>query len=98
MTTMIFVFLASLGLALLLTPRVRDKAVALGVVDQPGERRIHTKPIARAGGVAVFLAFVLPFSGAIGAHDFIGLTNAEFDGSILALLVGAAICFGVGLW
>ena len=98
MTTMIFVFLSSLGLALLLTPLVRDRAMALGVVDHPGERRVHDKPIARAGGVAVFVAFGLPFAWAVGIHDVIGITNADFDASILSLLLGAAICFGIGLW
>lgn len=97
MTTMIFVFLASLGLALLLTPLVRDRATALGIVDHPGERRVHDRPIARAGGVAIFAAFLLPFIGAVGIHDWIGLTNAALDSSVVGLILGAAICFAVGL-
>ena len=97
MTTMIFVFLASLALALVLTPLVRERANALGVVDHPGERRVHKKPIARAGGVAIFAAFMVPFMGAVGIQDWIGLTNAEFDSSVIGLLIGAVICFAVGL-
>lgn len=98
MTTMIFAFLCSLGLSLLLTPLVRDRALTLGIVDHPGERRIHQKPIARAGGVAVFVAFLLPFTWAVGVHDMIGITNADLNSSILSLLLGAAICCGIGLW
>lgn len=30
----------------------------LGLIDQPGPRRVHLSPLPRAGGVAVFLAFV----------------------------------------
>ena len=97
MTTMIFVFLASLVLALALTPVVRERAERIGLVDLPGERRVHDGPIARAGGVAIFAAFLLPFIAAIVAHDVIGLTNADFGVSVVALITGATICFGVGL-
>lgn len=98
MTTMIFVFLTSLALALILTPLVRKRSTELGILDQPGHRRVHSKPIARAGGVAVFIAFLVPFVGAIGAQQAIGITNAEFDAKIICFLAGAGLCFAVGLW
>lgn len=98
MTTMIFVFLASLGLALFLTPLVREQATIRGVIDHPGARRVHKAPIARAGGVAVFAAFLIPFVGAVGAQDFIGITNAEFDARTVCFLLGATLCFALGLW
>jgi len=31
---------------------------ALGLMDQPGERRVHAAPVPRAGGIAVWLAFL----------------------------------------
>lgn len=57
------------GLALLsalLTRTMIFLAPALGLVDHPSERRIHTTPIPRAGGIAVFLTLlcgilILPF-------------------------------------
>ena len=98
MTTMIFVFLASLGLALFLTPLVRDQATRRGIIDHPGERRVHKAPIARAGGVAVFAAFLIPFVGAVAAQDFIGITNAEFDTRTVCFVLGATLCFALGLW
>ena len=30
----------------------------LGLMDQPDERRVHLSPVPRAGGIAVWLAFV----------------------------------------
>jgi len=47
-------------LAALLTPLVARLAVAIHAVDEPGGRRIHSGSIPRLGGVAIFIAFVLP--------------------------------------
>lgn len=42
-----------------LTPWVRQLAIRIGAIDRPGEaRRIHTRPIPRLGGLAIFAAFV----------------------------------------
>lgn len=43
----------------LLTFAVRAVCFKKGWLDQPAERRIHTKAVPRLGGVAMFLAFVL---------------------------------------
>ncbi|HYF51742.1 MAG TPA: hypothetical protein VEJ63_20165, partial [Planctomycetota bacterium] len=42
--------------ALVLTPLVRALSLKSGFVDQPGERKIHTQPIAYGGGIAVALS------------------------------------------
>ena len=50
-------------LSLLLTPLVRSLALRWGVTDHPDFRRkIHTAPIARAGGVVMVLSYVLAFA------------------------------------
>ena len=51
-------------IALILTPVVRNLAVRMGAVDDPkrdkdAERRMHTRPIPRMGGLAIFLGFLL---------------------------------------
>jgi UDP-N-acetylmuramyl pentapeptide phosphotransferase/UDP-N-acetylglucosamine-1-phosphate transferase/CheY-like chemotaxis protein len=46
-------------LALALTPLVRWACTKAGMIDQPDGRRIHTRPVPRGGGLAVFLAFHL---------------------------------------
>jgi UDP-N-acetylmuramyl pentapeptide phosphotransferase/UDP-N-acetylglucosamine-1-phosphate transferase len=45
--------------ALLLTPLVRWLAIRMGMVDHPGDRRIHVAPTPRGGGLALFAAFHL---------------------------------------
>jgi len=41
---------------------VRRWALANDFVDQPGERKIHAKPIALGGGIAVFWVVILPIA------------------------------------
>lgn len=45
-----------------LTPLVRKLAFKVGAVDIPkDERRVHTKPIPRMGGLAIFIGFLLSY-------------------------------------
>jgi len=73
MYSLAFLAATSFLLALLLTPLVRNWAVRRGWVDEPGdERRVHSRPIPRLGGVAIYASFLgalgllllLPTSGA----------------------------------
>ncbi len=45
--------------ALVLTPLARVASRPLGFLDDPGHRKIHTKPVALLGGLAVFVAVVV---------------------------------------
>jgi UDP-GlcNAc:undecaprenyl-phosphate/decaprenyl-phosphate GlcNAc-1-phosphate transferase len=51
----IAVFFSALVVTYLLTPLVRALACRFGIVDVPGERRMHKHPTARGGGLAVVL-------------------------------------------
>lgn len=97
MTTLIIAFLLSFATAILVTPFVREQATRLRVLDHPGGRRIHDRPIPRAGGVAVYLAFLPVFLAAIAAHDVLGISAVEMNHSIVALALGASLVFALGL-
>jgi UDP-GlcNAc:undecaprenyl-phosphate/decaprenyl-phosphate GlcNAc-1-phosphate transferase len=56
--------LVAAALAFALTPLVARLAVILGAVDMPGERKVHTTPIPRLGGLAVVAAIVVTFAAA----------------------------------
>jgi UDP-GlcNAc:undecaprenyl-phosphate GlcNAc-1-phosphate transferase len=47
-------------LALLGTAIVRRMSGRIGLIDMPGQRKVHDKPIARSGGIAIFWAIGLP--------------------------------------
>lgn len=85
-------------LSLFLTPLVRDLVLRWGlVVDQPGERKVHTSPIPRAGGIAVAFAFL----GACIIGLIAGLNSGDLIWSsrmtILRLVPAAIAVFLIGL-
>jgi len=75
-------------LSLGLTPAVRALCVRTGVVDKPGPRSVHVRPVATLGGVALFAAF------AIGFWRF---GWGQLQGDSAGLLAGAAATVLVGL-
>ena len=52
----LFVFLGALALAASLTPVARVVAVRWGAIDKPSGRKIHSSPIPRLGGLAIWVA------------------------------------------
>jgi UDP-GlcNAc:undecaprenyl-phosphate GlcNAc-1-phosphate transferase len=95
-------FVGAALITLVLTPVVRSIAHRLAIVDEPNHRRVNTQPIARAGGVAVGIGFlvvaliltVLVGSGALGTgFSFLAIDQGEMT----ALLAGAAFAVLVGL-
>src|SRR4051812_12045450 len=100
---------ASFVLSAILTRIVRDVAIRVGFTDKPGHRKIHARPIALGGGIAIFLSFVLPL-GAVVLTCWIktfepGSTNAAYAGGVrqqtpMALtLIGAMLAMHLlGLW
>jgi UDP-GlcNAc:undecaprenyl-phosphate GlcNAc-1-phosphate transferase len=58
---LLIVLLIPIGISLSLTPLVIRLATWIGAVDQPNERKIHTHPIPRLGGLAVYSSFFLSF-------------------------------------
>jgi UDP-N-acetylmuramyl pentapeptide phosphotransferase/UDP-N-acetylglucosamine-1-phosphate transferase/glycosyltransferase involved in cell wall biosynthesis len=97
MSTIIAVFLLSLGLAFLLTPRVARAAIRWRILDKPSERKVHARPIPRAGGVAVAVAFIVSLATAIGAHD-LGIGPRIIDPRTAMLFVGGLLALALGLW
>ncbi len=59
MTLYILAFAGALVLAIGATPLARRLAGPLGVIDQPSARKVHTRPVPRLGGVAIFLAVLV---------------------------------------
>ena len=47
--------------SLVLVPIVKKMANHIGAIDYPNERKIHTKPIPRLGGLAIFLSFMFGY-------------------------------------
>jgi len=56
-TDLVAFAVALLG-SLLLTIPIRHLAIRFGMVDQPGPRKVHAKPMPLLGGMAIYLGFV----------------------------------------
>lgn len=87
------VFLAALAIAALTAPLARWAGERLGLVDWPGGRRQHGRPVARLGGVALFAGF---FVTALALY-LGGVVRPEHARPISGVLAGTAFVFVFGL-
>lgn len=79
------IFITSLIISIILTPWVRKIALQVGAVDMPKERKMHTIPVPRIGGVSFFLSVLI--------------VNIIFNRSLIVerILLGGSLVFLVGL-
>jgi UDP-GlcNAc:undecaprenyl-phosphate GlcNAc-1-phosphate transferase len=84
-------FVAALVLALALTPAAVRLAWATGYLDHPEARKLHTSATALLGGVAVLLATLLAWAGAVQAE------HVPADRASVLLLAGALVALVLGL-
>jgi UDP-GlcNAc:undecaprenyl-phosphate GlcNAc-1-phosphate transferase len=96
MTTILLAFGAALLFSLLLTPLARKAGEFLGVMDVPNERKVHTHPIPRTGGMAIFIAFVLALTLVVVADTAVSRLIA-LNHQRIFLMIGGVICFLTGL-
>lgn len=89
MPTIILIFLAALFLAIGATPLARRVAIALGILDQPTTRKVHTSPMPLLGGVAIYLAFL--------AALFL-FSDAFYVNQVIGILLGATWVSFLGIW
>ena len=62
-----------------------------GLVDLPGERKIHTKPVSRIGGVAIWLSTMLTFL------CLVFLSYYPYGSLLSGILLGSSLMFLLGL-
>jgi UDP-GlcNAc:undecaprenyl-phosphate GlcNAc-1-phosphate transferase len=74
MSAGLLAFLIAASASLLLTVPVRALAIRVGMVDLPGPRKVHLKPIPLLGGLAIYggvmLAILIVFDGPARAQVF----------------------------
>ena len=97
MTTQLAIFVISLALSLALTPLAGRFGTMVGAVDEPNERKVHTRVIPRVGGAAIVVSFLLTLSFAslfmnTSVSDLLVLNKQTG-----LILLGALIAFGAGL-
>jgi len=87
MTSGLLAFSIALLASLFLTFPVRQLAVRVGMVDQPGPRKVHLTPIPLLGGLAMYCGVVLAVLVAM-ERSALSQTVGIFLGATLVALVG----------
>ncbi|OGO79577.1 MAG: undecaprenyl-phosphate alpha-N-acetylglucosaminyl 1-phosphate transferase [Clostridiales bacterium GWB2_37_7] len=86
MKTIYIAFLIAVSVAYLVTPFVIKLANRVGAIDVPKDsRRVHTVPIPRLGGIAIFIGFMVAV-----------LTTLKMDTRLMGVLAGAVIIVTMG--
>ena len=92
----ILIGLTAFLIALAITPRVISLASRLGVLDRPGNGKIHTRSVPRWGGLAVVIAF---FASTLLAFLLKWRTmGAECARHYLGIVLGGAIIVALGIY
>jgi len=97
MNTYLIVYLGSTLLALVTTPIVIRIARRLDIVDTPGIRKVHSKPVPRIGGVAIFVSMMALIIPVLLLPNVIGQSFRLIRLKIITLLCAGGFVFLVGL-
>ncbi|MEN6577684.1 MAG: MraY family glycosyltransferase [Phycisphaerales bacterium] len=97
MLTYLCIFFGSAYLAVFITPLVIRLAKRIGAVDYPGIRSIHTQPIPRIGGVAIYVSSVCLIVSLLFLNNRIGERFREVQLQVVTLLGCATGVFLIGL-
>ena len=71
---------------LILVPIVKKLAEHVGAMDIPNARKVHTKPMPRLGGLAIFLSFIL-------GYILFGVATSQ----MISILIGGFILIVLGM-
>ena len=98
---MFYEYFISFALAFIIsfvaTPIAKKVAFYIGAVDVPkDERRMHKKPIARLGGLAIFSGFIISLMFGL-LSTIIGVIGVTPNAQLLGMLVGVFIIVGMGI-
>jgi len=93
--TFLFLFLIAFLISWTLSPVIRRAAFYVGALDFPGERKIHTVPIPRNGGVVIALSIAITFLTALGlAH--LAPSHLDVDPTYWWLIMAGGIIVFLG--
>jgi len=99
MRTAAVAFLLALSASLLLTPLVRRLALRLGALDHAhSSRKLHGRPVARLGGLAIVGGFFAPLLALLAADSGVGTLFYENHRAALGLFAGGLAIALLGVY
>lgn len=97
MEVYLLVFFGSVLVALVVTPMVIRFAIKHKLVDEPDARKIHSEPIPRVGGIALFATTFFVVGVAIGVVFLVEGRLYGFNHTLAALLGASGLVFLTGV-
>ena len=85
--TYLLTLITAMVVSMVLIPLMARLAPRIGMVDRPEARKVHVKPIPRAGGVGIVLGALVPL-----------VLWLPFDDLFVAYLFGALALLAFGMW
>jgi UDP-GlcNAc:undecaprenyl-phosphate GlcNAc-1-phosphate transferase len=82
-----FLLILAVPTSMFVIPLAWKLAPALGMLDQPDARKVHSKPIPRVGGWGIVAGALLPI-----------LVSMEFSPLVRSFVIGGVALFLFGLW
>src|ERR671927_1880830 len=99
MNTYLTLFLVSLFTSLFSTPVIRRLAQRLGWLDVPADgRRLHSAPVPRVGGVAVFVSMMLALAVLPLVDNLVTRQLSDQWWTVAAVLGSSALVFLFGVY
>lgn len=78
------------------TPLVKNYALKVNAVDVPNGRKVHSSPIPRLGGLAIYAGFMTAVLAALLLASVLGIHLKPV--MILGILLGTSVLVGVGVF
>jgi len=97
MRTLFCVYFGSALLALVITPLVIQLARRIRAVDRPGVRTVHTRPVPRIGGMAIFLSATPLIVAVLFLNNSVGQAFRQARLQLTTLFCSATFIFLIGL-
>lgn len=79
-----FIIIVTFISSLILVPIIKKVAIHINAMDIPNARKVHTKPMPRLGGLAIFLSFLLGYI--LFGHITVQMISILIGGFILIIL------------
>jgi UDP-GlcNAc:undecaprenyl-phosphate GlcNAc-1-phosphate transferase len=98
MRTYIAILILSALASFLATPWARKLAQRLGAVDVPSERKIHSQPTPRLGGIAVFIGFCLPLTTFYILQNRVSAIFRNYEKPVGALVLAGIAMLVLGIY
>ena len=98
MTSIIVAFFVSLSVATVLTPLVVRLANRRGLYDPLSDRKVHSRPVPRLGGIAIVLGFFAPLVGLLLVDAGITAQLTASSPRLVGLFVGGLLVAALGLF